>query len=227
MNEIRDALAPGPFVDSDEHSIVALAQELTARDDNEISRALSLYYWVRDEIRYNPYKVSGDPADYRASSTLAAGEGWCVPKAILLAALCRAVGLPARLGFADVRNHLSTARMRELMETDLFYFHGYTSIFLDGRWVKATPAFNLSLCERFGLLPLEFDGRHDSLYHPFDASGRRHMEYVNDRGEHLELPYDEMMGVFREHYPRMMAALAADLGDADWDADVQRETSRT
>ena len=224
MTDLEEFCRPGRFIDSNHPAVVELACDLTAAESSDAARAIILYYWVRDEIRYNPYAVSADPRDYRASHTLAAGEGWCVPKATLLAALCRAVGLPARPGFADVRNHLSTARMRELMETDLFYFHGYTSIHIDGHWVKATPAFNLSLCERFELLPLEFNGRDDSLYHPFDCSGRKHMEYVKDRGEYPDLPYEEMMAVFSEHYPRMMAALAADLPAADWDSDVHRET---
>jgi transglutaminase-like putative cysteine protease len=108
----------------------------------------------------------------RASSVLAAGHGWCVTKAALLAAACRAAGIPARPGFADVRNHLSTERMRQTMTTDVFAWHGYTDIWLDGAWRKATPAFNVELCERFGLLPLEFDGQADSIYHPFDPRGQ-------------------------------------------------------
>ena len=98
----------------------------------------------------------------RASAVLATGYGWCVTKAALLAAAARAAGIPARLGFADVRNHLSTERMRATMATDVFVWHGYTELWLQGAWRKATPAFNVELCERFGLLPLEFDGRNDS-----------------------------------------------------------------
>lgn len=215
---------PSEFIDSDHPDLVELARSLTALDGGDRERAISLYYWVRDGIRYNPYALAADPAAYRASSVLAAGEGWCVPKALLLAALCRAVGVPARVGFADVRNHLSTARMRALMETDLFYFHGYTSIHLGDRWLKATPAFNVELCDRFGLLPLEFDGTEDSIYHPFDRAGNRHMEYLNDRGEHLDLPFDEMMAVFRRHYPRMVAALATQsLRASEWEPDVDAE----
>jgi transglutaminase-like putative cysteine protease len=120
MTDPADYCSPGTFIDSDHQAIVALARDLATPETTDAARAVSLYYWVRDEIRYNPYAVSANPGDYRASQTLAAGESWCVPKAILLAALCRAVGLPARPGFADVRNHLSTARMRELMQTDLF-----------------------------------------------------------------------------------------------------------
>ena len=29
------------------------------------------------------------------------------------------------------------------MGTDLFVYHGYAELFLDGKWVKATPAFNV------------------------------------------------------------------------------------
>ena len=221
---IPDYLRPGRFIDSDHPAIVALATSLVkdATDDRE--KAVALYYWARDEIRYNPYALGSNISDYLASATLEAGEAWCVPKALLLAALCRAVGIPARVGFADVRNHLSTERMRQMMETDLFYFHGYTSIYLGDKWVKATPAFNIELCERFGLEPLEFDGTRDSLYHPFDRAGNRHMEYVNERGEYEDLPYEEMMNVFRQHYPRMMRALEDSAVHAtQWDSDVSEE----
>lgn len=51
-----------------------------------------------------------------------------------------------------------------------------TAIHLDGRWVKSTPAFNIELCEKFGLRPAEFDGAADSIYHPFELAGNRHME---------------------------------------------------
>ncbi|MEP4146061.1 MAG: transglutaminase family protein [Halioglobus sp.] len=205
--ELREYTQPSAYIDSDHPHIQALAAKLSNASASARENAVSLYYWARDEIRYNPYSLSTERHHYRASQVLAQGEAWCVPKAILLAALCRAVEIPARLGFADVRNHLSTPQMRELMETDVFLFHGYTAIYLEGQWVKATPAFNVELCERFGLLPLEFDGLQDSIYHPCDLAGNRHMEYLNDRGEHLDLPFDEMMSVLRQHYPKMFAAL--------------------
>ncbi len=195
------------YIDSDHPQIQALATKLGNASASAVENAVSLYYWTRDEIRYNPYSLSTERRHYRASQVLAQGESWCVPKAILLAALCRAAGIPARLGFADVRNHLSTPQMLELMETDVFLYHGYTAIYLQGQWVKATPAFNVQLCERFQLLPLEFDGLQDSIYHPCDLVGNRHMEYLNDRGQHLDLPFDDMMAVLRQHYPKMFAAL--------------------
>ncbi len=224
-------LQPGATVDSDHPGVVELAETLTRVGAGDVDNAVSLYYWTRDRIRYNPYALDISVEGLRASRTLEEGEGWCVPKAILLAALCRAAGIPARLGYADVRNHLSTERMRQAMQTDVFYFHGYTSIYLEGHWVKATPAFNIELCDKFSLRPLEFDGRQDSLYHPFDLAGHRHMEYLHDRGEYLEPPVEEMLALFRSHYPGLMA-LPGDPGApalpaARWHDDVDREVGNT
>jgi transglutaminase-like putative cysteine protease len=156
------ALACTALIDSDHPQVQGFARlHALGADDRE--RAVSLYYAVRDGFRYDPYRIDLSVAGMRASHVLEIGVGWCVTKAALLAAAARAAGIPARVGYADVRNHLSTERMRQTMKTDLFVWHGYTELWLDGAWVKATPAFNIELCDRFGLLPLEFDGRVDSL----------------------------------------------------------------
>jgi transglutaminase-like putative cysteine protease len=149
-----------------------------------------------------------------------------VPKATLLAAVCRAAGIPARLGYADVRNHLSTERMRQSMKTDVFYWHGYTEIWIDGTWRKATPAFNLSLCERFGLLPLDFNGHDDSIYHPFDAAGNRHMEYVGQRGSFNDVPLAQIVADFNLHYPGWVNGMQAQASQ-DFLADVAAELEPT
>lgn len=224
-------LAPTPIVDADHAAVREFARASSAGAATPRERAVRLYYAVRDEIRYDPYGAAVSVETLRASATLAAGRGWCVSKAVLLAAACRAIGIPARLGFADVRNHLSTARMREHMQTDVFYWHGYASLRLgeDGLRVKATPAFNIELCEKFGLLPLDFDGVHDSLYHAFDREGRRHMEYVNERGEYMDVPLDAMLATFAEAYPAMSLGEAdaeRSFGaDADFEQDVAAETA--
>lgn len=193
-------LAPGRFVDSDHPAIIAYARAKAGAGDAR-ARAVALYDAVRDEIRYDPYRVDLDEEGLKASRSLALGYGFCITKAALLAAVLRAIGIPARLGFADVKNHLTSARLRATMQTDVFVFHGYTEMFLDGRWVKATPAFNRSLCEKAGILPLDFDGRTDSVFHPFDASGRRHMEYIRARGTFSDVPRAEILAAFAEAYP--------------------------
>jgi len=181
-------------------------------------QAVKLYYAVRDEIRYDPYSIDLSVEGLRASTTLQNGRGWCVPKAALLAACCRGLGIPAKLGYADVRNHLSTARMREQMKTDIFLWHGYTTILLEDKWVKATPAFNIELCHRFQLKPLEFDGTCDSIYHPYDLLGNRHMEYLQDRGEFADVPIDQMIKDFSETY-----GSPQQLGAFDFQTDVDKE----
>jgi transglutaminase-like putative cysteine protease len=196
---------PTPFVDSAAPDVVAFARAAAAGETDPRRRAIALYYAVRDGVTYTPYCDFQSPDTYRASAVLARRAGFCVGKAALLAATARAEGIPARLRFADVRNHLCTPRLRALMGGDVFYYHGYVELELDGRWVKATPAFDLPLCERFGVLPLEFDGREDSIFHPFDEDERRHMEYLRDRGSHADVPVAEIMQAFREAYPALYA----------------------
>ena len=196
------------------------------RGASQRERAVALTHAVRDAFRYDPYRIDLSSRGMRASTVIASGHGWCVPKATLLAAVARAAGIPARLGFADVRNHLSTERMRQTMQTDLFIWHGYAELWLEGAWRKATPAFNLGLCQKFGLLPLDFDGVHDSIYHPFDAAGNRHMEYVNDRGTFDDLPLVRIVADFHRVYGNWLPAgsLRSDLVQDDFLADVARET---
>ena len=219
-----DTLKPTALIDSDHPTVQAFAQQ-HGHGTSQRECAVALYYAVRDGFRYDPYRIDLSASGMKASSVLAAGFGWCLTKATLLAAACRAAGIPARLGFADVRNHLSTERMRQAMKTDIFAWHGYADLWLDGAWRKATPAFNLQLCEKFGLLPLEFDGISDSIYHPFDRAGNRHMEYVRQRGTFNDLPLAEIVATFREIYSNSMPgdSSAGELQGADFLADVATE----
>ena len=201
-------LAAGRYVDSAHPAVQAFSKK-NSSGTSEKERAISLYYAVRDQIRYNPFLDFSDPEVFRASAVLEAGQGFCVGKASLLAACARAAGIEARLGFADVKNHLTTPRLAETMGSDLFIYHGYTDLRIDGRWVKATPAFNLALCTRFRVKPLEFDGRADSIFHPFDQDDRRHMEYLRDRGVYADVPVDDIQREFRAAYPKFYS-LGAD-----------------
>jgi len=206
------------IVDSDNLTVIEFARRNIGSSLDPKGQAISLYYAVRDGIRYDPYTLDLSINGLKASTTLSVLRGWCVSKAIVLAACCRVMKIPARLGFADVRNHLTTARMRSIMKTDVFYWHGYTSIFLDGQWVKATPAFNIELCDKFRLRPLEFNGMTDSIYHPFDLEGNMHMEYLQYRGEFADVPLNDMMDTFRREYQP----------DESWnqEADFEREVEQ-
>jgi transglutaminase-like putative cysteine protease len=195
-------LQPGRYVDSAHPKVIEFAR-LNSQGADAREKAVSLYYAVRDGIRYNPFQNFTADDSYRASACLERRVGWCVSKAALLAAAARVVEIPARVAFADVKNHLTTPELTAKMGTDLFVYHGLVELHLDGRWVKATPVFNLSLCTRFRVKPLEFDGRSDSIFHPFDQDNRRHMEYVRERGAYADVPAEDIKRVFSETYPQL------------------------
>ena len=201
----EDCLASTAYLDADHPDVSAFAERVSAEAGATTHRekAVALFLAVRDGIRYDPYAVSGDADAYRASRVLHQPAAYCIPKAVLLSASCRAVGIPARLAFADVRNHLQSAKLRERMGTDVFAYHGYSELWLGGRWLKVSSAFNRELCDRFGTRVLEFDGEHDALMHPSDREGNRHMEYVRERGSYADLPFEELMAGFAEFYGQL------------------------
>lgn len=214
------SLSPARFIDSDHPLVVDFAERWRGASRDPREQAVNLYRAVRDEIRYNPYVFSADHETLKASHALAAGESYCVPKALLLAACARHCGIPARIGLADVRNHLSTPRLIEMLRSEVFAMHGYTELFLEGRWVKATPAFNLALCRMFKVAPLEFDGRTDSVFHPFNAKGERYMEYLVDHGQFDDLPVELFFAHLRQCYPHLF-----ELDSAFLRGDLQAEVA--
>ena len=227
QNETRNGedlipyLQPTQILNFETNEVLSYTRKNSGNSQDPRRQAMALYYAVRDQIRYDPYKFDLSVYGLCASTTIKDGRAWCVPKAALLAACCRALGIPARLGFADVKNHLSTARMRNTMQTNVFYWHGYTAIYIDGKWVKATPAFNIELCEKFQLIPLEFDGKNDSIYHSFDLAGNRHMEYLRFRGEFEDIPMDLMKETFDKYY----GSFSPGISNADFDREVTLETA--
>ena len=195
-------LSPTEFIDSESPAVRDFVDRVAGGAADEHDAVARLFAEVRDRIRYDPYAVSGDPADYRASNVLGFEKGYCVQKSVALTAAARAAGIPSRLGFADVKNHLQSEKLRERMGTDLFVWHGYSTFYVGGRWTKASAAFNRELCERFGVAPLDFDGRSDALLHPFTSDGSQYMEYVRERGVYRDLPLRTMLEGLAETYGR-------------------------
>ncbi|MBF6215708.1 transglutaminase domain-containing protein [Nocardia puris] len=224
MNQAPVAsLVATDFLDIEHESVRAFTAAAIGDASTDRDKANRLFTAVRDQIWYDPYTVSDDPAHYRASFVLEAGRAYCVPKAVLLTAVCRAAGIPALLGFADVRNHLQTEALRALMGgTDLFVYHGYSLLYIDGRWLKATPAFNTELCARFSVPPVEFDGDRDALLHAFTADGAQHMEYVRERGIFDDLPLNAILTELRHTYGPLMFKRADVIADAFTDTPTRR-----
>jgi transglutaminase-like putative cysteine protease len=195
-------LAPAEFVDSDHPAIQRFVEKTVARDAPAVEKAQRFYLAAR-EIRYDPDLDYANPEIYRASSVLQAGAGYCVGKAALFAALCRAAGIPARVAFADVTNHLSSERLREKMGTNYFAWHGFTEVLLGDRWVKASPTFNSTLCDRFGVAPLDFDGAADALLQAYDGAGRTFMKYEVLHGAFHDVPAKFLMAEMPRLYPSL------------------------
>jgi len=195
-------LKPTRFFDFDREEVRRFAESTARGESSDVGKAVKLFYAVRDGWRYDPFAIDLRPEAYAASHVLRAKAAYCIPKAVLLTALARAVGIQAGIGTSDVVNHLTTEKLKARMGgKTLFIHHGYAVMYLEGSWVKAAPAFNIELCDRFGVLPTEFDGRSHAIFQPYDARNRRHMEYVRDHGVWSDLPYERISRDLREFYP--------------------------
>lgn len=215
--DLKHYLQPTWFLNFDDPLVADYADEISQGFTDPLAKAIEVFRRVRDDFRYDPYLVPVKPEGFRASTVIERGYGFCITKATLLAAVARRVGVPSRLGFANVKNHLNTDKLRNLMGTDIFYWHGYTELFLNGRWVKATPAFNKTLCERFGFNLPDFDGVHDSRFAALDSEGNLHMEYLADHGTFADLPYEQIMGTWANHYTSILAGHLASASQTDPD----------
>jgi transglutaminase-like putative cysteine protease len=193
-------LAPTSIIDSDHERVRDFAATAIGAEKNPVEQAVRLYYAVRDGIWYDPYYAFYLPEHYRASNILKSGRGYCVCKAALLCALGRTGGIPSRLGFATVRNHLATKQLLEFLGSDLFVYHAFTEFYLEAKWVKATPAFNIELCRKHDVPPLEFNGREDSIFQPYNLRKKEFMEYVADHGTYADLPLDVILRAWEETY---------------------------
>lgn len=180
------------FIDGDHPDVMETARSLTEGIEEDIPRAVRLFYFVRDQIRYNPFVPRFLPEHFRASRTLSQGEGFCVQKAVLLAALARAVGIPSRLGFAVLRNHRLPERLARFLIGDQLPDHGYVELYLEGRWVKATPAFDGYTSGRNRMDPVAFDGIHHALLPSRTVEGNLLIEYLSFRGEFADVPFPQI-----------------------------------
>lgn len=198
----QEYLNPTSIIDSAHPAIKAFARETIGESQDLIEQAIKIYYAVRDGIRYDPYYPFYLPEHYRASNVLKSGRGYCVCKASLLCALGRSLGIPSRVGFATVRNHLATKQLLEFLGSGRFVYHGYVDFFLNQQWVKATPAFNKELCERHNVAPLEFNGLEDSIFQPYNLENRLFMEYTDFLGIYVDIPVEIIVAAWEKEYGR-------------------------
>lgn len=194
-------LTPTAIIDSDHPSVVRYGKKITKTTNKDLtSKAIAIFYAVRDNIKYDPYTPFYLPKHYKASYILNEKKGFCVCKASLLCALGRAVGIPSRVGFADVKNHLATKQLIEFLGSDLFVYHGFTEFYLNGKWIKATPTFNKELCKIHNVLPLEFNGKEDAVFHAFNSENKKYMEYLKYHGTYEDIPIETILNAWYQEY---------------------------
>ena len=64
MTQLSPFLTATDAIDADHRSVLAYASSLVSPDDDDRSRAVKLYYGVRDDIRYDPYSVGRTLHDF-------------------------------------------------------------------------------------------------------------------------------------------------------------------
>ena len=170
---MEEYLKPTEFLDFDKKRVYEKAIEITKDLKTDKEKAVALFYWVRNTLRYNAFSYYPKiRANLKASVTIRRKNGFCMSKAVTLSAMARAVGIPARIHMVDIINHKISQRFKDLMGTNAFHCHAYSELYLDGKWVKATPVFDPETSRKGGFLPeIEFDGEHDALFETQDAQG--------------------------------------------------------
>jgi transglutaminase-like putative cysteine protease len=201
MTENAMYLKAGIYTDSDHADVIAYAKTKTLGIKEETEQVIALYYAIRDEFKYNPYHIVLKPYAMKASHLLTKDYGHCIEKSNLFVACVRSLGIPSRLAYGNVRNHLATEALEETLKTDVLVYHGYAEILLNNKWVKATPVFNAELCDKLGVEPLEFDAKHDAVFQESDKKGNPFMEYTEDHGTFTDVPLEAITLGMKTHYP--------------------------
>ncbi|NMM47361.1 transglutaminase-like domain-containing protein [Marinigracilibium pacificum] len=196
-------LKPGKYIDSDHPNVIEFVDKHTDGLSDAKQKIIALYYAVRDGFRYDPYRLDFSEEAIRASHITTRDYGYCIEKSNLFTASARVIGVPARMGFANVKNHIGTSKLEKVLKTNLLVFHGYSEIFLHDKWIKVTPVFNKELCYKLNVDSLEFDGENESIFQEYDKSGGDFMEYLHDYGTFEDIPYELMLSELEKHYPHL------------------------
>ena len=208
------------FLDYDTQIVADYVDNIVGSEKDPVKQVVKLYYAVRDKIRYDVYGVNMSRQGMKASSIISNKVGFCIHKSIVFAAAARYLGIPSRLTFSDVRNHLSSPALKKMVGGDVFNYHAYAEVYLQGRWVKATPVFNLLLCHLFKMDPLEFDGVNDATLQPYDKKGDQCLEFINYHGSFDDLPYQQCITALKLHHPLLFSD-----GDNTAAGDLEQEQS--
>jgi transglutaminase-like putative cysteine protease len=191
------------YFDFENKSVQKLISEFKTDGLSDKEKTMAMYIKVRDDWKYDPYSISLSKEKYKASHIAEKQTGNCVEKSILLIACLRALGIPARLHLGKVKNHIAVERLTEKFGSNELTPHGMVNAYLGDKWLKMSPAFNATLCEKLNVEPLEFDGENHSFLQQFNSEGTRFMEYTGDYGDFEDVPLDFMIQNLKAYYPHI------------------------
>ncbi len=203
LTDIEKGLIPGKYLDSDHPAVVEYAHKVTQGITDPVAQIQALFLDIRERFRYDPYNLNLNAEAVKSSHLLTRDYGYCIEKSGLLVSSARVLGIPGRMAFANVKNHIGTAKLEAILKTNLLVFHGYAEIFLHDKWIKLAPIFNKSLCEKLKVDTLEFDGDNDAVFQEYDQSGGLFMEYVHEYGAFYDIPYEMFINELMKHYPHL------------------------
>ncbi len=197
-HELEYFLEPAEGIQCDHPEVFALARRVARGGKNDVGAAGRLFEYVRDTVRYSVQVPFADMDDYLALNTLRRGWGYCVQKSAVLVALARALGIPARLAFADIENKILPPPMIEMLGGHVLYYHCFVEWWIGGQWRKATPSFDTQLCAERGWHLVEFVPGQDLMLPETDLAGNPHVSYLRYHGWRLGVPLEEMLACWQE-----------------------------
>lgn len=198
---MKEYLKDTLFLDFKNPSFEVFTKDIDSSLESQ-ALAQQLYFLVRDAFLYDPYHLDLSVEGLKASNVLTKKRAWCVEKSSVLAACARKFGIPSRLGYAIVTNHIGIEKLISYLKREEIVFHGYVELFLNGEWVKCTPAFDQHICKLSKVSPLDWDGKTDSLFQEFVAD-KRFMEYKHFYGHFNDVPIDLMNSEMKKYYPHL------------------------
>ena len=130
---LQDKIQPAPaeylesnfFVRSDHPRVVKLAEQAVGKAKTPANKVKAIGAWIKDNVK-GSYEINHATADEVARIL----EGDCTEYSVLAAAMCRAVGIPARIAVGAV--YVSDPKPG-------FGAHQWVEVYLDGQWQTFDP----------------------------------------------------------------------------------------
>lgn len=199
---MSNLLVETDYFDFNSEGINFFLKDFNIDSSDPKSIAISLYTYVRDAFLYDPYHLNLTHEALKSSVIVTKKRAWCVEKAIVLASCARKFGIPSRVGYAIVINHIGVEKLLHYLQRKEIVFHGYVELYIKDRWVKCTPSFDSNICRISGVEVLDFDGENDSLFQAYNGKDL-FMEYTFDYGTFEDVPVVLMNEEMKKYYPHL------------------------